>query len=219
MAKPDRICELAEGEQLPFHWSDVKKDKLLVINHKDDSTNWSQKFKIDQIDTLMVKLRPRTPSLEKQYELISVTIKERDGVRFIVFRPGEDNYIELYRIVNQTTEYISLQQKGHETIDIIPPKTASAYFWEEPHVPQGRLLMMKVHNLKNGAPCVISLDVDPRTHPDWEPKNAYVQLYNFIIPLSFFLWRVAHLLSLVQCQLEVQGPASPPWVQPRVGYI
>jgi len=72
-------------------------------------THWSGKFSIDAIDNFMVKIRDKA-EVEK-FDLINVSIKERRGVKYIIFKEGRDDFIQLIRIENQSEWEIVVEQK------------------------------------------------------------------------------------------------------------
>jgi hypothetical protein len=125
-------CDLMAGDQLPFHWSDSSLlIKQLSINYSAEQpglnelrdsegllldptqprpeTHWSGRFSIDAIDNFMIKIRDRANP--ERFDLINVSIKERHGVKYVILRPGSEDFIQLIRIENQSEWEIVVEQK------------------------------------------------------------------------------------------------------------
>lgn len=125
-------CDLMAGDQLPFHWPDASLlAKQLSINYSNDDpglndlrdsdgnfldpniaqpeTHWSGRFSIDAIDNFMVKIRDKTEV--ERFDLINVSIKERRGIKYVIFREGSEDFIQLIRVENQSEWEIVVEQK------------------------------------------------------------------------------------------------------------
>lgn len=72
-------------------------------------THWSGRFSIDAIDNLMVKIRDKVDA--EHFDLINVSIKEHKGVKYVIFKEGSDDFIQLIRIENQSEWDIVVEQK------------------------------------------------------------------------------------------------------------
>ena len=72
-------------------------------------THWSGRFSIDAIDNLMIKIRDKNEA--EQFDLINVSIKEHKGVKYVIFKEGSDDFIQLIRIENQSEWEIVVEQK------------------------------------------------------------------------------------------------------------
>jgi hypothetical protein len=173
--------ELSPGEQIPFHWYDLKLDKAMQINFANSNTLWSGSFKVNQIDNFMVKIRPiqKLPGL--QYDLVNVSLKVRDGVSYVVLRPGEDNYLKLYTIENQTTETLVIKQKGVDYTETVEPKSSAHFFWDEPHQPQAKFIVVALANDPKATTAQVDPNTEPKLLPDWETKGASKQKYKMAL--------------------------------------
>jgi hypothetical protein len=140
-----RAFELLQNDQIPFHWPRMNaREKYLQLNIKGMDTHWSGHFSIDQIDNFMLKIREKSKAAEgsataahlgaKAFHLVNVSIKSRRGITYVVFRPGEDNYIALYQIENQTSQDLLIQQKYVDFVDVIPAKKRVTIFWDQPRL-------------------------------------------------------------------------------------
>eukprot|EP01122_Echinamoeba_exundans_P011264 TRINITY_DN4424_c0_g1_i1.p1 TRINITY_DN4424_c0_g1~~TRINITY_DN4424_c0_g1_i1.p1 ORF type:complete len:3569 (-),score=802.37 TRINITY_DN4424_c0_g1_i1:9-9890(-) len=129
-----RISELLPDDQIPFHWPYMsRREKFMQINFKDSDTHWSGKFKVDQIDNFMLKVRQKTvgPLGTSPFQLVNVSIKSRRGITYVVFRPGEENFIALYQVENQTGSDLIVCQKYVDSFDLVPAKQRITLFWDE----------------------------------------------------------------------------------------
>eukprot|EP01122_Echinamoeba_exundans_P016084 TRINITY_DN8049_c0_g1_i1.p1 TRINITY_DN8049_c0_g1~~TRINITY_DN8049_c0_g1_i1.p1 ORF type:complete len:2404 (-),score=554.15 TRINITY_DN8049_c0_g1_i1:64-6402(-) len=180
-AKSSFAGELPAGEQIPFHWSDVKLDKVMQINFANTDTFWSGSFRINQIDNFMVKIRPRQKMEGHQYDLVNVSLKVRDGVNYVVLRPGEDNYLKLYTIENQTTETLVVKQKGVDYAEIIGPKSTADFFWDEPHQPQAKFVVLGLANEPKASTTQVDPNTEPKLLPDWDTKGSAKQKFKMAL--------------------------------------
>lgn len=173
--------EIADGDQIPWHWTDTKLDKLMQINWANADTFYSGSFRINQIDNVMVKIRPRQKIQGHQYDLVNVSIKVRDGVSYVVFRAGEENYLKLYTVENQTSEPIAIKQKGSDYSEVVDPKSCADFFWDEPHQPTQKFVSISLVNDAVARPTQVDPNSEPKLLETWDTKGAGKQKYRMAL--------------------------------------
>jgi hypothetical protein len=178
-----RISELLPDDQIPFHWPYMtRREKFMQINFKDSDTHWSGKFKVDQIDNFMLKIRQKTvgPLGTSPFQLVNVSIKSRRGITYVVLRPGEENFIALYQVENQTGSDLLVCQKYVESFDLVPAKQRITLFWDEPSAKKKIVLrfasnsnprMGYEHNFEKENVLPFGED-GQQICPEWEIKGA-----------------------------------------------
>jgi len=87
----------------------------MVISIANTDSHWSGKFQIEEVDNFMIKIRQKqsVPRGDLPFILLNVSVKQRHGVTYVVFRPGEDNFVCLYEIDNRTNYDLIVTQKVH----------------------------------------------------------------------------------------------------------
>jgi hypothetical protein len=143
---------LKVDEQVPYHWTSAKREKLLCVCFAENGWNWSAGFPLTPNHKTTIKAR----NLRGQSALLKVRVLESEQTLLVVFDEEHPEF-PTYRIHNASSEPVLIHQylAVPHIYETVPAGASVAYAWDDPRI---KPLLLEVVSARNEEKILLDLD-------------------------------------------------------------